>query len=108
MGDGEKKKEKEEDITQTESNEGIVGSADNLDRDRHQKLSCSCAELKVFLLLVFDPTEMPYSCQKKGDPTGTQCYQHDVTLSLYSHSSSLPQNQFFFLLYFDVATPPKV
>ena len=40
MGDGEKKKEKEEDITQTESNEGIVGSADNLDRDRHQKLSC--------------------------------------------------------------------
>lgn len=44
--------------------------------------SCSCSEQKVFLLVVFDPTEMPYICQRKGDPTGTkqELYQHDVTL----------------------------
>lgn len=32
--------DREHDVTQTESNEGIVGSVDNLDRDSHHTLSC--------------------------------------------------------------------
>lgn len=32
--------------------------------------SFSCLEQKVFLLVAFDPTEMPYICQRKGDPMG--------------------------------------
>lgn len=53
--------------------------------------SFSCSEQKVFLLVAFDPTEMPYICQRKGDPTGTvqQSYPHDVILSLCSPSLSL-------------------
>lgn len=49
--------------------------------------SFSCSEQKVFPLVAFDPTEMPYICQRKGDPTGTvqQSYPHDVILSLSSH-----------------------
>lgn len=57
----------------------------------HGRLGCyfhafsSCSELKVYLLLVFDPAEMLYICQMRSNPTGTllpQYYRHDVTLSL--------------------------
>lgn len=48
--------------------------------------SPSCLEQRVFLLVLFDPAEMSYICQRKGDPTGTkeQAYQRDITLSLLS------------------------
>lgn len=54
--------------------------------------SSSCLELKVLLLVVFDHTEMPYICQRKGDPTGTllaQSYQYDVIFS-FAHSLTSP------------------
>ncbi len=73
--------------TRTHGGEGTHGEAWML-----FSCSSSCSELKVFLLVVFDPTEIPYSCQRKGDPTGImqpQSYQHDVILSLYSPSLSL-------------------
>lgn len=40
-GGGEKGCDREQDITQTESNEGIVVSVDNLDLDSYHELSCS-------------------------------------------------------------------
>lgn len=48
--------------------------------------------LKVCLLVVFDPTEMPYICHRHGDPTGTllpRFCQYDVILLLIHLAFSL-------------------
>jgi len=81
--------------------------------------------LKVCLLVVFDPTEMPYICQRQGDPTGTpllQSYQNDVILVLthltlyFPFSQLLPQyfplftslNLFFAVPLFSLSwCPPR-